>query len=102
MSRPVIEVTGDGASSAISLPPGEWIVSVEATTWDGASVVVQESLSGDAFVDSDDPYSTGTALTRTANGKLIQFAGGVRLRLNVSSYGGSTAGLKLIANPSSR
>lgn len=102
MSRPVIEVTGDGATDSIALSPGEWVIEVSATTWDGASATVQESLSGDAFVNSDDPYNTGNALTRTANGKLVAFQGGVRLRLNVSSYGGSTAGLKLIANPSSR
>ncbi|XZE56143.1 hypothetical protein SH139x_002224 [Planctomycetaceae bacterium SH139] len=102
MSRAEISVTGNGATDSITLPIGEWVVEVSATTWDGCSVTVQESVSGDAFVNSDDPYNTGNALTRTANDKVVHFAGGVRLRLNVSSFGASTAGLKLIANPSSR
>ena len=94
--------TGDGATDSMALPQGDWLLEISASSWDGASATLQESLSGDAFADSDDPYNTGSALTRTANGKLCVVAGGCRVRLNVSSYGGSTAGLKLVANPSSR
>jgi len=97
-----IEATGNGATDALSLTPGDWLLEISATTWDGASVTLQESLSGDSFADSDDPYNTGNALTRTANGKLAVCFGGCRVRLNVSSYGSSTAGLKLVANPASR
>lgn len=95
-------VTADGATAAVVLPVGQWVIEISATTWDGASVTLQESVSGDSFADSDDPYSKGSALTRTANGNIIGASGGVRYRLNVSSFGASTDGLRLIANPSSR
>lgn len=92
-----ITATADGASGVIALGEGDHVLAIEATTWDGASVTLQEAL-GSGFVNSDDPYNTGNALTRTANGPVVRVAGGTKYRLNVSSYGGSTAGLKLIAN----
>ena len=93
-----IEISGDGASEALQLGEGEHVIEISATTWDGASATLQESVSGSAFVNSDDPYNTGSALTRTANGNCFRVTGGCSYRLNVSDYGGSTAGLKLIAN----
>ena len=95
----VIAITGNGASESISLGTGSFVLSIEAVAWDGASAVLQEAV-GSTFVDSDDPYSTGNALTRTANGKVIVASGGTKYRLNVSSFGGSTAGLRLFANSS--
>ena len=94
----IIDVTGDGATDAIVCGEGDHIGAIEATTWDGASVTLQESVSGSAFVDSDDPYNTGNALTRTENGKAFRLTGGCQYRVNVSSYGGSTAGLRLVVN----
>jgi hypothetical protein len=91
-----VTVAGDGASDEIVLGEGDHVGCIEGTTWDGASATLQETL-GDSFVDSDDPYNTGNALTRTANGKLFRLTGGTRYRLNVSSFG-STVGLRLIIN----
>lgn len=90
-------VAGDGASDVITLGEGDHVLAIEASVWSGASATLQESL-GSGFVNSDDPYDTGNALTRTADGPVVRVAGGTKYRLNVSSYGGSTAGLKLIAN----
>lgn len=92
----IIEITGDGASDVFDAGEGDHVGCIEATTWDGASATLQETL-GESFVDSDDPYNTGNALTRTANGKSFRMTGGTRYRLNVSSFG-STVGLRLIIN----
>ena len=95
-----VTVTGDGATDSINLGEGVFVATIEATTWDGASATLQETV-GENFVNSDDPYSTGTALTRTANDKSFVVAGGCKYRLNVSSFG-STVGLRLIINKSSK
>lgn len=95
------EATADGATNYITLPPGVFTAQISADTWDGASATLQEGSAGD-FVDCDDPYNTGNALTRTANGKLITIQGGLSYRLNVSSYGASTSGLALVIRESSR
>ena len=101
MSEPYqVTATGDGATSSIHLPPGVYVLEIKATAWDGASATLQEGYVS-SFVDSDDPYNTGNALTRTANGKVVVAQGGCEYRLNVSSFGGSTAGLKLTARLSS-
>ena len=97
----VIPITGNGASASITLATGVHALSIEAVVWDGASVVLQEAVDG-AFFDSDDPYNTGNALTRTANGKVIVANGGIKYRLNVSSFGASTAGLRLLDGRSER
>ena len=101
MSEPYqVTATGDGATSSIHLPPGVYVLEIKATAWDGVSATLQEGY-GSVFADSDDPYNTGNALTRTADGKLIVAQGGCEFRLNVSSYGGSTSGLMLTARQSS-
>ena len=101
MSEPYqIEATADGATASIHLPTGIFALEIKADTWDGASATLQEGY-GTVFTNSDDPYNTGNALTRTDNGKIIVAQGGCEYRLNVSSFGGSTAGLKLTARLSS-
>ena len=101
MSEPYqVLSTADGATDSIHLPPGVYVLEIYADTWDGASATLQEGYAS-SFVNSDDPYNTGNALTRTANGKVVVAQGGCEYRLNVSSFGGSTAGLKLTARLSS-
>lgn len=95
-----ISVTADGASSELLLGEGEYVIGIEAVTWGGASVTLQETV-GDTFVNSVDPYSPAQALTRTANGPLVVAHGGSRIRLNTSGFTLSTAGLRLIAVRSS-
>lgn len=91
----IVEATKDGPSAVLSLGEGKFVGSIEASVWDGASATLQESI-GNEFVACDDPYNAGSDLTRTANGQIFQMTGGAKYRLNVSSYGSSTAGLKLI------
>lgn len=90
-------ISGNGVSDVLILGEGEHVLAIEAATWDSVSATLQESI-GTVFVDCDDPYNTGSALTRTDNGFVVRVSGGTKYRLNVSSYGGSTSGLKLIAN----
>ena len=94
-----VVATGDGASPVLTLGEGTHVVGIEATTWDGASAKLQESVNAE-FSDSDDPYNTGNPIVRTSAGNVLVILGGVKLRLLVSNYGASTSGLKLIANRS--
>ena len=72
MSEPYqVEATADGATASIHLPTGIFALEIKADAWDGASATLQEGY-GSVFSDSDDPYNTGNALTRTANGKIIE------------------------------
>ena len=65
MSEPYqIEATADGATASIHLPTGIFALEIKADTWDGASTTLQEGY-GSVFTNSDDPYNTGNALTRT-------------------------------------
>ena len=71
MSEPYqIEATADGTTASIHLPTGIFALEIKADAWDGASATLQEGY-GSVFTNSDDPYNTGNALTRTDNGKII-------------------------------
>lgn len=98
---PIQEVTSTGYTDEIQCGVGDQVAIIEATTWDSASVTLQEGA-GDSWADCDDPYNTGNALTRTANGKAIRLTGGLSYRLNCTTYGASTAGLRLVINQASR
>jgi len=93
----IIEVTGDGASDVYVAGEGDHVGCIEATTWGETTTATLQETLGSSFVDSDDPYNTGNALTRTANGKSFRMTGGVIYRLNVENYG-SSAGMRLIIN----
>ena len=93
MSR-IVEYVSGGSSPGMLLPKGKHLLFIRATTWNGASVTLQEAENNVAgeYVNSDDPYNTGNDLTRTANGKGIVAYGGCYIRLAVT---GSPTGLTL-------
>lgn len=96
-----VTATTDGASDGVALPVGDYALQIVATAWDGASATLQSSVDGVGYADANDP-DTGEIFTATANSKVVRAIGGAFYRLNVSSYGASTAGLKLIANPATK
>jgi len=93
MSRSVEYVSG-GSSPGMLLPKGKHLLFIKATNWNSASATLQEAENNVAgeYVASDDPYNTGNALTRTANGNAILIHGGCYVRLAVS---GTPTGLTL-------
>lgn len=94
-----VTATADGVSEAINLGQGEFYLQIVADTWGGSTSVALQEGSGatSTFVASDDPYNTGNAIARTANGKMLLVRGGISYRLNVTSYSGS-ANLRLVAH----
>jgi hypothetical protein len=96
-----VTATGDGASEVINLPPGRYLLEITATTWDGATAVLESAGSG-GFDGLDDPYNSGNEVSRTSDGQLVGAFGGARYRLNVSDYGDDTAGLRLIAHQATK
>lgn len=97
MAGNIIEVTAEGASAEFMADAADYVVTIEATNWDSSSVTLQETA-GSSFQDSDDPYNTGNALTRTDNGKSVRVSGGLKYRLNCTTLGGSAAGIRAIFN----
>jgi hypothetical protein len=92
-----ISATANGPSDTLAIGCGCYWLAIEADTWGGATAALESSITSE-FTGVVDPYSEtpGATLSRTANGPLVLVRGGAKYRLNVTSYSGSTDGLRLV------
>ena len=91
MSNKVTYVS-EGLSPILYLPQGNFRLAINATDWNSATAVLQESIDKVNFVASDNPYDTGNSISRTAAGPLLNSKGGCYYRLSVT---GSPSNLTL-------